>query len=203
MAEDGGLHFGDGKLELAVAGAVGRLEQGGAQAGHDLPVVAEGIEVALGDAAAQVAVDVLQVLRLGAVDVAREVEVVVVLRVGDFLDGHHAGVARVAFILPGEGVHDLVDVLLAEAVLLAVLHEALGGIDHEDALAGGGVFLVEHQDAGGDAGAVKEVGRQADDALEVAGADELLADDGLGIAAEEDAVREECRPLCRCSSWSG
>jgi hypothetical protein len=30
-----------------------------------------------------------------------------------------------------------------------------------------GVFLVEHEDAGGDAGAVEEIGRQADDALEV------------------------------------
>ena len=117
MAEDGGLHLGDGELQLAVAGAVGLLEQGGAHAGDDLPVVrSERIDVALRDAAAQVAVDVLQVLRLGAVDVAREVEVVVVLRVGDFLDGHHAGVARVAFILPGEGVDDPVDVLLAEAV---------------------------------------------------------------------------------------
>ena len=94
MAEDGGLHLGDGKLQLAVAGAVGLLEQGGAHAGDDLPVAAERIDVALGDAAAQVAVDVLHVLRLGAVDVAREVEVVVVLRVGDFRDGHHAGVAR-------------------------------------------------------------------------------------------------------------
>jgi hypothetical protein len=59
-----------------------------------------------------------------------------------------------------------VDVLLAQAVLGAVLDEALGGVDHEDALAGGGVLLVEHDDAGGDAGAVEEVGRQADDALE-------------------------------------
>ena len=137
------------------------------------------------------AVDVLQVLRLGAVDVARQVEVEVVLRVGDLVDRHHAGVARIAFDLPGEGVDDAVDVLLAQAVLVAVLDEALGGVDHEDALAGGGVLLVEHDDAGGDAGAVKEVRGQADDALEVAGADELLADDGLGIAAEEHAVRQD------------
>ncbi len=79
-------------------------------------------------------------------------------------NGHHAGVAG-DFHLAGEGVHDAVDVLLAEAVLGAVLAEALGGIDHEDAFAGGGVFLVEHDDAGGDAGAVEQVGRQADDAL--------------------------------------
>ena len=68
--------------------------------------------------------------------------------------------------------------------------EALGGVDHEDALAGGGVLLVEHDDAGRNAGAVKEIRGQADDALEVAGADELLADHGLGIAAEEHAMRQ-------------
>ena len=56
-----------------------------------------------------------------------------------------------------------------------------------------GVLLVEHDDAGRDAGAVKEVRRQADDALEVAALDELLADDGLSIAAEENAVRQNAR----------
>ena len=85
------------------------------------------------------------------------------------------------------------DVLLAEAVLVAVLDEALGGIDHEDALAGVRAFLVEHDDAGGDAGAVKEVRRQADDALDVAALDEVAADGGLGIAAEQHAVREDAR----------
>ena len=40
------------------------------------------------------AVDVLQVLRLGAVDVARQVEVEVVLRVADLRQRHHARVAR-------------------------------------------------------------------------------------------------------------
>ena len=138
------------------------------------------------------AVDVLQVLRLGAVDVAREVEVEVVLRVADLGQRHHARVAR-DFDLAGEGVHDLVDVLGAQAVLVAVLDEALGGVDHEDALAGGGVFLVEHDDAGGDAGAVKQVGRQADDALDVAAADDVLADVGLGAAAEQHAVGQNDR----------
>ena len=142
-------------------------------------------------------VDVLQVLRLGAVDVAREVEVKVVLRVGNFRDGHHAGVAWVAFILAGEGVDDLVEVLLAEAVLRAVFLEALRRINHEDTLAGGGVFLVKHKDAGGDAGAVEEIGGQADDGFQVTRADELLADDGLRIAAEEHAVRKNAGAFAR------
>ena len=137
MAEDGGLDLADGDREPGVAGAVGRGEERGAHGGEDLPVAVEAVDVAVGDAAAQVGVDVLQVLGLGAVDVAREVEVEVVLRVADLGQRHHAGVAR-DFELAGEGVDDAVDVLGAEAVLVAVLEEALGGIDHEDALCGRG-----------------------------------------------------------------
>ena len=60
-----------------------------------------------------------------------------------------------------------------QAVLVrAVLLEALGGIDHEDAFAGGGVRLVEDEDARRDARAVRQIGGQADDGLEVAGARE-------------------------------
>ncbi len=58
------------------------------------------------------------------------------------------------------------DVLFAQAVLVTVLDEALGGVDHEHTFAGGGVLLVEHENAGGDAGAVEEIGGQADDALQ-------------------------------------
>ena len=65
------------------------------------------------------------------------------------------------------------------------------GVDHEDALAGVGVLLVDDDDAGGDAGAVEQIGGQADDALDVALADEVAADVGLGIAAEQHAVRQD------------
>ena len=58
------------------------------------------------------------------------------------------------------------DVLGAQAVLVAILAEAPTGVDHEDAAAGVGVLLVDDQDAGGDAGAVEEIRGQADDALD-------------------------------------
>ena len=48
-----------------------------------------------------------------------------------------------------------------KSVIRAVLHEPLIGIDHEDAFAGGGIFFVEDQDAGGNARTVKEIGRHA------------------------------------------
>lgn len=101
------------------------------------------------------------------------------------------------FLRIGEDIDDLVQVALAEAVLVAVLDEALGGVDHENALAGGGVLLIEDEDAGGNAGAVEEVGGQADDALEDSGADEVSPNDGLGIASEKDSVRKDAGTFSR------
>jgi len=137
--------------------------------------------------------DILPVFTGLAVDVAGQVQVVVVA-----FDLGQGNPTRVAGKLggAGEAVDDLVDVLGAQAVLEAVLHEAAAGVDHEEAAGLGvepglGFGLVDHDDAGGDAGAVKEVGRQADDALEVTPADQVAADVGLRVAAEEDAMRQD------------
>ena len=172
--------------EIEIAGAV-VLEQARCAASGKRPNSVAARQHRQRDAAVQMAVDVLNVLGLLAVDVAREIEIEIVLL--DLLDGDHARVFR-DFELPGEDIDDLVDVLGAQAVLGAVLHEAGAGVDHEDALAGVGVLLVDDDDAGGDAGAVKQVGGQADDALDVALADEIAANVGLGIAAKQNAVRQ-------------
>src|ERR1017187_8242991 len=83
VAEDGGFDLADGHFELRVTGPAALLEKRGAHRRKNLPVAFEVINVVAGNAAAQVGVDVLQVFPLSAVDVAREVEVVVVLRVAD------------------------------------------------------------------------------------------------------------------------
>ena len=80
------------------------------------------------------------------------------------------------------------DILGAEAVLGSVLHEALAGVDHKDTLAGVGVLLIDDDDAGRDAGAVEQIGRQTDDALDIPLADQIAADVGLGVTAKQYAV---------------
>ena len=55
--------------------------------------------------------------------------------------------------------------------------------------------LIHHDDAGRDAGAVKQVGRQADDAFDIALPDDVAADIGLGIAPEQYAVGQNDRAL--------
>ncbi len=198
MAQDGGLEFGQRQREAGVAGVARRFKEAAAHARQYLPIGRQRaggvVQVAFGDAAAHVADDVLQVLGLAAVDVARQVEVEVVLRVGDLGQRHQAGVAWHVH-LAGEGVDDAVDVLLAQSVLVAVLDVALAGVDHEDAtlltLAGRGAGLVQHQDAGWNAGAIEQVGRQADDPFQDAGADELPSDDSLCVATKQHAVRQD------------
>ena len=56
-------------------------------------------------------------------------------------------------------------------------------------------FLVEHHDAGRDAGAVEQVCGQADEALDEAVADDAAADRGLGAAAEQHTVGQDHRAL--------
>ncbi len=85
------------------------------------------------------------------------------------------------------------DVLLAEAVLVAVLDEALRGIDHKDALASGSAFLVEHDYAGRGARAVEKVRRKADDAFQVTTLYKVAADGTLCTTTKQHAVREDAR----------
>ena len=160
VSEDGRLLLRRLDPRLAVAPPAVAGKQRLAQRGEDVPVGIERVEVAVGYAALQMRLEVLEVFRLAGIDVARKVEVVVVGRIGDLGHRHHAGITR-HFGLPVEHVDDEVNVLRAQAVLVSVLEEALARVDHEDAAAGVGVLLVEDQDAGGNAGAVEEVGGQA------------------------------------------
>src|SRR5437016_8319788 len=111
------------------------------------------------------ALNVLKILGLLAVDVARQVEIEVIFF--DLLDRDHARIFW-DFEPPVEDIDDLVNVLGTKAILGAVLHKAHTGIDHEDALAGVSVLFVDNNDAGGDSGAVEEISGQSDDALDVA-----------------------------------
>ena len=52
------------------------------------------------------------------------------------------------------------------------------------------VFLVDQNNARRDAGAIKQVGGQADDAANVALADQVFSDFSFGVAAKQHAVRQ-------------
>ena len=87
------------------------------------------------------------------------------------------------------------DVLGAQAVLVAVFDVALAGVNHEDAFAPRRTRLVQHDDAGGDAGAVEQVRRQANDAFDITLLDDASADAGFRSAPEQHAVGQNHRRL--------
>src|SRR5439155_19772756 len=102
---DGGL---DSRLlhsEVEVAGAT-FLKQCVTELRTDGPVALECIDIGLRDPALQVTRDVLEVLGYLAVDVARQIEIEVVLL--NLLEGDHPRVLR-DFELLVEDVHDLVN----------------------------------------------------------------------------------------------
>src|SRR6516164_2793615 len=129
------------------------------------------------------AVDVLQILWLGAINVARQVEIEVVLSVTDLGKRNQAGVL-LDFDLIVEGIHDLMDVLLPKTILIAVLQEALACINHENAFACGSILLVQHHNARRNASSIKEVRRKTDDALDVSSSNDFPSDIRFDIAAE-------------------
>ena len=88
-------------------------------------------------------------------------------------------------------IHNLVNILGAQAVLVSVLQKALAGIDHEDACTDTGVLLVDDQNTGRDAGAVEEIGGQADDSFNEALPNKPSADVSLPVSAKQHAVRQD------------
>ncbi len=58
-------------------------------------------------------------------------------------------------------------------------------------LRGRGRLLVDDDDAGRNTRAIKQICGQTDNALDVALANEIAADVSLGVATEEDAVRQD------------
>lgn len=78
-----------------------------------------------------------------------------------------------------------------------VFHKAAAGVHHEDAFARLCLGLVDDDDARRNARAIEQVGRQANDGLDIAVANETAANVGLCIATEQHTVRQDARGLAR------
>ena len=85
-------------------------------------------------------------------------------------------------LLPrGKGVHDFGDVFRRQLVVVRHLDALFGGVDEQRFAVG--LVLLQHHDAGGDAGAEKQVAGQLDDAVDKVVVHQVLADLFLGAAA--------------------
>ena len=108
----------------------------------------------------------------------------VVLLPGDFLQAGQVG--EMGFLPPGgKGVHDAGDVVRREFVVVRHLDALFGGVDEQGLAVG--LVLLQHHDAGGDAGAEKQVAGQLDHAVDEVVANEILEDLLLRPAPVQDA----------------
>src|SRR5674476_1093583 len=90
--KDGLLDLTNVDRQITVARPV-RLEELAAELRECIPIGAQRVEVPIRNAAVEVRMEILNVLGLRGIDVARDVEVVVILRVGDLAEWHESGVA--------------------------------------------------------------------------------------------------------------
>src|SRR5579872_816506 len=148
------LHARRFKQRVTVPCAIALRKQCITQRRKHLPIVSKRVDVAIWDAAVQVRVEVLEVLRFGGVDVPRNVEIVIVSGVRDL---RHRYDARVSWHLdlPVEDVHNSVDVLRTQTIFVSVLQEAFARVDHENAGARMRVLLINYHNARRDTGAVE------------------------------------------------
>ena len=101
-----------------------------------------------------------------------------------------------------EGPDDLVDILLAEAVLVFDILVLTAGVDEQDVFIAVGTSpvprlagFVKDYDGGWDASTEEQVGRQADDGIEDIVLDKLLANLALGSATEQYTMRDDIESL--------
>lgn len=74
----------------------------------------------------------------------------------------------------GEGVHDALDVLRGQPIVVGHLDTLARGVNEQGLAVR--LVLFQHHDAGGDAGAEEQVAGQLDDAVDEVVVDQVLAD---------------------------
>ena len=94
MGEDGRFYLLGLHERIAVTGSTVAFKQGVAECGKDRPIGVECVDIGVGDAAVEVCVKVVEVFGFTRINIARDIEIIIVRGVGDFRDRHHTRVAR-------------------------------------------------------------------------------------------------------------
>ena len=136
--------------------------------------------------------DILNILRFLAVDITGNVQVKLL---GFNLSNRHHSTVFFYFNLFIEYIYNLVNILLTQAVFVTVFYKTFRGVDHKDAFAVVGVFLIQHNNAGRDTGAIKKIRRQPNDAFNVSPVNNIFADLGLVMSAKQHPMWQNHRTL--------
>ena len=140
--------------------------------------------------------NVLQVLGCRTINITRNIKIIIILNF-DLIIRYETGILRVCGNLFIKGSYDLIYVPFTKTVLVSVFHIIVTCIDHKNALTLVCIGLINDDNTGGDTRAVKEVGRQSDDALDISLIYNSFTDGRLCVSSEQYAVwQNDCRFTC-------
>lgn len=160
------------------------------------PVFVHGIHICGRNASMEMGFNILQIFRGGTVNIPGDIQIVLVLDL-DFIVRNETSILGICGNLLVEGGHNLIDIPLPQTIFAAILHEVMAGIDHKDALALVSIRLVQNNNTGRDSGAVEQICRQADEALDIAFVDDGFSNGGFCIASEQNTMGQDNRSLAR------
>lgn len=116
--------------------------------------------------------DVMLYLRIPGLDVARDIQVVIILL--NFAPSHHMAVVRDRLLrLPS--IYNALDILLARAVLSSILHIAILCVDEKDTLMAILTLLIDGNNGGRNSSPKEDIGRQPDKTFNITLLDDVLA----------------------------
>ena len=158
------------------------------------PVLGEAIDVNRRDASMNVSIDILNIFRICGVNIASDVQVIPVF-LFNFVVWYKTRILWICSYLLIKRRNDSIDITFTQTILVAVLNVPTTGINHKDALSVCSTLFIDHKHAGSYAGAVKQVCRKADDALNPMFLDNSLSDGSFCVSTEEDSMRQNNRSL--------
>ena len=186
----GGFNLAGGERQtIRVLLRIGAGEKGGFQVRGNLPKHGQGINIALGDSALQMRRHILRERVVRLLNVTRNIQIPAVL-FEDFIVPHKPRISRYAFLIV-ERADNLFNVLFPEAVFISVLLISPAGVNHENAVSGFRVLLVDNHDTGRDSRPVKEIRGEADNAFNPAFSQHGEPDGFFRVPAKQNAVRHD------------
>ena len=171
-----------------------RRQQLSLQRREHIPILRQTVNINRRNTAMNMRIDILNILRICGVNIASNVQVIPVF-LFDFIVWYETRILWICSYLLIKRRNDSIDISFTQTILVAVLNVPTAGINHKDALSVCSSFFINHEHAGGYAGAVKQVCRKADNALDPVLLYNCFSNSRFGISTEQNTMRENNRSL--------
>jgi len=123
-----------------------------------------------------------------AVDITRNIEIKLILFL-NLLSCNHTRIFRY-FKLPVEHINNLINILLSQAILIAIFNESLVRINHKDTSATLSILLVDNNNTGWNTSSIKQVGWQTNDTLYKPFSNDIFSYFRFCVSSKKNSMRQ-------------